>query len=80
MIVLTLMVPINASVQKAMCLNLREPVDHKVTFLHKAVGADFVSENFLLLLGQFMLYFSQTIRRVLNKTQTSRINGTFRLK
>ena len=57
MIVLTPMVPINASVPKAMCLNLRGPVDHKVKFVHKAVGADFVFENSLLLLGQFMLYF-----------------------
>jgi len=57
MIVLTRMVPINAGVQKAMCWNLRGPVDHKVKFLHKAVGADFVSENSLLLLGQFILYF-----------------------
>ena len=57
MIVLTRMVPINASVHEDMCLNPRGPVDHKVKFLHKAVGADFVSENSLLLLGQFMLYF-----------------------
>lgn len=45
------MVPINASVQEAMCLNLRGPVDHKVKFLHKAIAADFVSENSLSLLG-----------------------------
>ena len=57
MLVLTRIVPINAGVQEAMCLNLRGPVDHKVKFLHKAVRADFVFENSLSLLGQFMLYF-----------------------